>query len=39
MLKPLIALLLCALLALTPALAEPATMLDGRWLCPDFRGM
>ena len=38
MMKKLTALLLCALLALAPALAEGGAILDGRWLCADVQG-
>ena len=38
MMKQLTALLLCALLALAPALAEGGAILDGRWLCADVQG-
>ena len=38
MMKRLTALLLCALLALTPALAEGGAILDGRWLCSELQG-
>lgn len=36
--KKLTVLLLCMLLALTPALAENEASLDGRWLCADIQG-
>ncbi|MBR3429227.1 MAG: M13 family metallopeptidase [Clostridia bacterium] len=36
--KKFIALLLCALLALSPALAEDGKILDGRWLAADIQG-
>jgi len=36
--KQLTALLLCAILALAPALAEGGTILDGRWLNADVQG-
>ncbi|MBQ8963210.1 MAG: hypothetical protein IJ089_05370, partial [Clostridia bacterium] len=36
--KQLTALLLCALLALAPALAEGGAILDGRWLNADIQG-
>ena len=36
--KQLTALLLCAILALAPALAEGGTILDGRWLNADIQG-
>ena len=38
MMKQLTALLLCALLALAPALAEGGAILDGRWLNADIQG-
>ena len=38
MLKKLTAALICALLALTPTLAEGGAILDGRWLCADIQG-
>ena len=37
MMKQLTALLLCAILALAPALAEGGTILDGRWLNADIQ--
>ena len=38
MMRKLTALLLCALLALAPALAEGGAILDGRWLNADIQG-